>query len=215
MRSLSIAVSALLLVSISACSRPGGSRLLRSFDNLESCTTVNAGVFAYGPGGGRNVFTFDAQAMHLDTVPRAPVPEATFTFSSEHSAESDTFGSPVQLALVMEDGTRLSYPGRHGKPFPAQHLRDGMLSSVYFRVPAGDLRRLARASNVRGRIGEAEFVLDSAKIAALRQLADFMARSPGAPVPVPGDFDQRDCDSYAWSPNYAPYDPAKDDEPRR
>lgn len=216
MRSLVITAAAVLLVSVPAGAQPGHNHLERSYDELESCTTVNALVFRYGPRG-RNLFTLDASAMYGDTAPPTePIREATFMFGAEYGPDEGLFtGDDAALSLVVDDSVALRYPARGTRPYPAQHLRGGVAERLYARVPAADLARIARASRVTGRIGEQPFTLDSAQIGILRQLSDFMARAPGAPIPVHGEFDHRDCDSYSWSPNYPPYDPEKDDAPRR
>lgn len=215
MRSLVIA-AAVLLVSVPADAQPGRSRLLSQYDKRESCTTVQANVFRYGPRG-RNLFTMDAFAMHLDTAPPPePIREATFMFGAESGPDEDGFGGDdAVLSLVVDDSVALRYPARGTRPYPAQYLRGGTFERLYARIPAADLRRMARAARIRGKIGQREFALDGAQIGILRQLSDFMARSPGAPVPIPGAFDARDCDSYSWSPNYSPYKPEKDDAPRQ
>jgi len=213
MRPTVIAVSAVLLVSVQACARPGRGQLLREYDELESCTTVNASVFRYGPKE-RSLFTFDAQAMHRDTAPPAdPIREATFAFGVAYGPDEGTTDEPG-LSLVVDDSVPLRYPGRFGRPFPSEHIPGGMHVRVYVRVPAADLRRIARAAKVSGTVERREFALDAAQIAVLRQLSDFMARSPGAPVPVPGEFSGRDCDSFPWSPNHLPYqDPGEPGAP--
>jgi len=209
MRPLATAVSAVLLAAVPALAQPGRDPLRSQYDALESCTTVNVSVFRYGPGGGRNVFTLDAQAMHLGKVPPPrPIPEATFLFREERGPDQDTFGGDdPALSLLLDDSVALRYRMRPARPFPAQHLRGGTLERLYARIPAADLRRMAGAARIRGKIGDQEFTLDGARIATLRLLSDFMARSPSAPVPVPGGLDARDCDSYPWSPNFSPYKP--------
>jgi hypothetical protein len=216
MRSLVIAVSAVLLIVVPTWAQPGRTRLLRDYVELESCTTVQASVFRHGPGGGRSLFMMDAFAMHRGAAPpREPIREATFTFGTERGPDEEIFGGDDPgLSLVIDDSVVLRYPARVTRPFPARHLRGGTFERLYARIPAADLRRMARAATIRGKIGQREFALDGARIAILRQLSDFMARSPRAPVPVPGRFDARDCDSYPWSPNHPPYD-AEDAAPRR
>jgi hypothetical protein len=214
---LLVIIAALLLAAVPAGAQPGHNHLERKYDELESCTTVNALVFRYGPGGGRNLFTMDAFAMHRGSVPpREPIREATFSFGAEYGMDEDGFGgSDPALSLVVDDSVALRYPARGWRPYDAQYLRGGLHQRLYAHVPAADLARIARAARVTGTIGERPFALDGTQIGILRQLSDFMARSPGAQVPVHGGFDHRDCDSFSWSPNYLPYDPEKDDAPRR
>ncbi|HEU4456599.1 MAG TPA: hypothetical protein VFR81_26265 [Longimicrobium sp.] len=215
MRALVISTLSILLLTVPVCAQPGRSGLLRRYDKLEECTTVNASVFRHGPARATRLFTFDAQAMHRDTAPPPePIREATFTFGIEYGTDEGDFDHDDHaLSLVVDDSVVLRYPGRHARPFPARHVRGGTHERVYVRVPAADLRRIARATTVRGKIEQRAFTLDAARIATLRQLADFMARSPGAPIPVPGEFDSMDCDSYPWSPNHPPYEPETDDAP--
>jgi hypothetical protein len=215
MRPLAVSTISILLLAVPALAQPGRSGLLRQYDKLEECTTVNASVFRYGPGGGVRLFTFDAQAMHRDTAPPPePIRDATFSFGAEYGPnENDVDRGNPGLSLVVDDSITRWYPGRHSRPYPAQHIRGGTHERVYVHVPAADLRRIARATTVRGKVEERSFTLDAAQIGILRQLADFMARSPGAPVPVPGEFDHMDCDSHSWSPNYPPYRPETDDAP--
>ncbi|HEX2201701.1 MAG TPA: hypothetical protein VHG91_00310 [Longimicrobium sp.] len=63
-------------------------------------------------------------------------------------------------------------------------------------MPAADLGRIARASVVRGSALFNDFTLAPPEREALRQLADFVARSPKAPVPRPSGQGVTDCDSY-------------------
>ena len=209
MRLSIVAVSVALLAGVSACSRSGG--LLRSFDPLESCSTVGGRVLTHAPVDGRVRLTLDAFAMHRGEAPTEPMREATFSIAAEHDPDTDVLGleSP-ELELVMDNSVVLRYDGRAApRPFPASHVRGGVNERVYFRVPAADLRRIARAGAVRGRVGALEMTLREREMAILRRLAAIDARAPHVEAPRDGRFDHMDSDSYPWSPNLLPYERAK------
>jgi len=206
-RCLAVLIAVFLLPS-SLWAQPGRNHLLRHYDELEACTTVNADVFTLSPRRGRNLVELDAFAMHRGTAPAEPFREVTFRLTVEHGADSDTLGlDDPRLTLVLDDSARLSYRGRPARSFPARHVRGGVLDRMHFRVPVADLRRIAHAAKVEGRVGMVGFTLGPRRLGVLRQLADFVARSPRAPTPRRGDFDWTDCDSFPWSPNHPSYQP--------
>ena len=205
MRPSHAAAAVLLASCTSSAQQQAGNHLWRSYDELEACTTVHANVFTREPRGGQTLFTLDVFALHADTAPAGPFREVALTFGMEHDEErSPLGGQSPRLSLVADDSVRLRYQGRSSRPFPAQHLPGGMLERVYFRIPIEDFPRIARASAVSGQVGTTGFALDAGQVAVLRQLADYVARSPDAVVPQRDrELWGMDCDSHPWSPNHA------------
>lgn len=195
-----IAVSTLFLAAAPLAAQPGRNHLWSSHDELESCTTVLAKVLARPAGHGRERFWLDARAMIRDSARAEPVRDVVVTAGAEQKDDEARWSDSPELALVLDDSVRLRYPGRYGRPFPAQHLPDGTLNRVWFWMPSADLGRIARASAVRGSALFNDFTLAPREREALRQLADFVARSPRAPVPRPSSQSVTDCDSYPPPP---------------
>lgn len=195
MRPLLVATTAVFLASSSLHAQPSRNLLRSSYDELEDCTTVLADVVTRRERGG-GTFEVEVFAMHGGRAPAGPIADAAFKVLLE--ADEDAFDA--ELTLVADDSVRLVYSGRHGKPFPSRRVQGGAVESAFFRVPAADLRRLARAAKVEGHAGRS-FTLDAPGREALRQMAAFIAREAGAPVPRPGTVETMDCDSYEWSPN--------------
>lgn len=196
-----IILFAALLAASPLAAQPGRNHLWSSYDELESCTTVLAKVLARPAGPGRELFWLEAQAMIRDSARAEPVREVVVTAGAEQKHDEARWSASPELVLVLDDSVRLRYTGRYGRHFPAQYLPNGDLNRVWFRVPAADLRRIARASTVRGSALFNDFTLAPPEREALRQLADFVARSPKAPVPRPSSQGVTDCDSYSPEPS--------------
>jgi hypothetical protein len=207
MRPLLFVTTAVFLASSTLYAQPSRNHLRASYDELEDCTTVLADVFARRERGG-GMFEVGVFAMHGGTAPTGPIADAAFKVA----LEADEGAFEAELTLVADDSVRLVYQGRHGKPFASRRVRGGTLERAYFRVPTADLRRLARATKVEGHAGRA-FTLDARGREALQQMAGFIARAPGAPVPRPGRVETMDCDSYAWSPNHLRADSSEGSRP--
>lgn len=192
---LAAAAAALLLLSSPLSAQPGPNHLRRSYDALESCTTVVATVLTHAPNRARTFFSLRAAVTLRDSLRGTPVEEVTLALEAEQDgdAEALAFGSEPDLVLEGDDSLRLRYPARIGRSWPARYLPGGTLDQAYVKVPAADLARLARAERVRGSAGTRPFALRPGDLAALRQLADFVARSPRAPVPRWARHELPDC----------------------
>lgn len=206
---LFLAVSSLALLAASPlAAQPGRNHLWSSYDELESCTMVLAKVATRPVRGDQYLFQLDGRAMIRDSGRTAPIEDVVFVALTEHREDDDRLSTDPELTLVLDDSVRLRYDGAYMKPFPAEYLSGGVMTRARYWVPAADLRRIARASRVRGRALLTEFTLASREREALRQLSDFVARSPRAPTPRPSRQGVTDCDSYPTPPDRRPSDTA-------
>ncbi len=122
-----------------------------------------------------------ALLVHPDTVLHVPWDDVFFVFTS---AVSNNLWHSIRngdLTLVLDDAEEIRL---EGDP-------DGDLSRAYapgavlVEIPPQALRRITAASQVRARMTNVEFSLDSTGIAGLRALRAYAQMEPGAIRPAP------------------------------